>query len=83
MMKNFIETIEYIYETLDIYRAIIIANNDNELNELFISLRNKDHNPIIVNRNSQIDYNYRLFLIKDINLINFFNKKKYNHIFIY
>ena len=84
-INKFVDYLEYTYSMINIYRAIIIINNitDNELLLLEQQLKNKNHNPIIVNNNSDINYDYRLFIIKDILLLNNFNKDNYNFIAVY
>jgi len=81
-MISFIDYIENLYQTLDIYRAIIILNNNQNLNNLINDLKSKNHNPIIIN-NPFIDYNYRLFIINNPNNLNKFQKNSYNLIIIY
>ena len=84
-INNFVDNFDYEYSLINIYRAIIIINNmnDTELLHLEQQLKNKNHNPIIVNDYRDINYDYRLFIIKDIMLLNNFNKKNYNFIAIY
>jgi len=78
---NFIDYIESLYQTINIHRAIIIINRD--IKEIQEELFKKNHIPIIINNNSIINYNYRLFLINDINLLSKFRKNSYNIIIIY
>jgi hypothetical protein len=84
-INKFVDYLEYTYSMINIYRAIIIINNitDNELLLLEQQLKNKNHNPIIVKNNNDINYDYRLFIIKDILLLNNFNKDNYNFIAVY
>jgi len=82
---KFVEYLDYTYSMINIYRAIIIINNLNE-NELLLleeQLKNKDHNPLFVNNNNDINYDYRLFIIKDVLLLNNFNRDNYNFIAVY
>jgi len=84
-IKRFVEYFDNEYSMINIYRAIIIINNLNE-NELLLleeQLKNKNHNPIIVNNHRDINYDYRLFIIKDLMLLNNFNKDCYNFIAVY
>lgn len=78
---NFIDYIESLYQTINIHRAIIIINRD--IKEIQEELYKKNHIPIIINNNSIINYDYRLFLINDINLLSKFKKNSYNIIIIY
>ena len=82
---KFVEYLDYTYSMINIYRAIIIINNLNE-NELLLleeQLKNKHHNPLFVNNNNDINYDYRLFIIKDVLLLNNFNRDNYNFIAVY
>ena len=56
---------------------------DKNLFNLKKDLINNNHSPLIINNNSYINYNYRLFLINDIKLLNKFKKNSYNIIIIY
>ncbi len=78
---NFIDYIENLYQSLNIYRAIIISNKN--LFNIKKELINNNHLPIIINNNSYINYDYRLFLINDIKLLSKFKKDSYNIIIIY
>lgn len=69
--------IENLYECMNIYRAIIIVN-DNNIEKLEKDLIKKNHCPIRINSNSLINYDNRLFLLTDINLISKFEKNSYN-----
>lgn len=84
-INKFVDYLEYTYSMINIYRAIIIINNitEHELLLLEQQLKNKNHNPIIVNHDNDINYDYRLFIIKDILLLNNFNKDNYNFIAVY
>ena len=73
---NIIDYIEEIYQTINIYRALIITNKN--LISLKEALIYNNHSPIIIDDESIIDYDYRLFLLSDINLINKFKKNSYN-----
>jgi hypothetical protein len=78
---NIIDYIEELYQTVNIYRALIIT--DKNINKLKEKLLYNNHTPIIIDENSIIDYNYRLFLLSDLNLIDKFKKNSYNIIIIY
>lgn len=84
-IKRFVDYFDYKYSIINIYRAIIIINNisDKELLLLEQQLKNKNHNPIFISDYRDIDYDYRLFIIKDIVLLNNFNKNDYNFIAVY
>lgn len=84
-IKRFVDYFDHKYSMINIYRAIIIINNisDKELFLLEQQLKNKNHNPIFINDYRDIDYDYRLFIIKDILLLNNFNKDNYNFIAVY
>ena len=71
-----IDKLNYLYKSIDIYRAIIIIDNYN--NDLIKDLKNNDYQPLIIKKKEDIDYNYRLFIINDINLLQDFNKNNYN-----
>lgn len=81
-----IDKIEQIYKSINIYRSIIIANA-NEKQETLLQLQeeleNNNHSPLIITNKNQINYNYRIFIITDINLLSFFDKNSYNLIIIY
>jgi hypothetical protein len=78
---NIIDYIEELYQTVNIHRALIIT--DKNINKLKEKLLYNNHTPIIIDENSIIDYNYRLFLLSDLNLIDKFKKNSYNIIIIY
>lgn len=82
---NFINNLEKIYENINIYRAIILINDikKEELLLLENELKKNNHNPLIINNKYDINYNYRLFIIKDISIINNLKKENFNFIFIY
>jgi hypothetical protein len=82
-LKLFINSIENIYQNMNIYRAIIIINNEIDISLLLNKLRKNNHNPKIIEENTIINYNYKLFIIFDENLLNKFNKNYYNLIIIY
>jgi len=69
--------IERIYETINIYRAIIIIDK-NKIEKIREELIKKNHNPIIINKKSKINYENRLFILTDIELISKFKKNSYN-----
>jgi hypothetical protein len=74
---SYIDYIEKIYQSMNIHRAIIIVNNNN-IEKIEQELICNDHSPIRINNNSLIDYDYRLFLLTDIELISKFEKNSYN-----
>ena len=82
-INKFIDYIENIYSTINIHRAIIIVNNYYEASLLSDCLIKNNHAPIIVNNINNINYDYRLFIIYDINNLKNFNKNFYNFIAVY
>lgn len=82
-MTSFIFNLESIFENINIYRTIIILHNYNHLNLLINKLKENNHIPIIINNINDINYNYRLFIMKDISLLSHINKNYYNFIAIY
>jgi hypothetical protein len=74
---TYIDYIENLYQSMNIHRAIVIVNNNN-IEKIEKELINNDHSPIRINNNSLIDYDYRLFLLTDIELISKFEKNSYN-----
>jgi len=91
---SFIDYLENIYQTEDIYRAIILITNDNDdsnnntnankIQNLIKDLKNKNHDPILITDDIQeINYNYRLFIITNIDYLYKFKKNTYNQIIIY
>ncbi len=86
---TFINYIENLYQSLDIYRAIIIINTDNNTdnnndNDLIKELKNKNHEPLLITDEIiEIDYNYRLFIVKNPQNLYKFKKNSYNLIIIY
>lgn len=87
---NFIDYLEHIYQTEDIYRAIIVitgiteTTNYNKIQNLIKDLKIKNHEPILITDEiNEIDYNYRLFIMKNPNNLNKFQKNSYNLIIIY
>lgn len=82
-LSSFIHNLEKVFENINIYRTIIILNNYNNLNLLIKKLKENNHIPIFINNSYDINYNYRLFIIKDISLLSYINKKYYNFIAIY
>jgi len=83
-MVSFIDKIEKLYEEINIKRAIIlmINNKPEKINEIYRQLLYKNHSPVIIDEISVIDYNYRLFIINDIDLLDKFEKESYNIIII-
>lgn len=74
---TYIDYIENLYQSMNIHRALIIVNNNN-IEKIEKDLIKKDHSPIRIDNNSLIDYDYRLFLLNDIELISKFEKNSYN-----
>lgn len=74
---TYINYIENLYQSINIHRAIIIVNKNN-IEKIEKELIENDHSPIRINNNSLIDYDYRLFLLTDIELISKFKKNSYN-----
>ena len=74
---TYIDYIENLYQSMNIHRAIVIVNKNN-IEKIEKELINNDHSPIRINNNSLIDYDYRLFLLTDIELISKFEKNSYN-----
>jgi len=84
-LSSFIFNLERVFENINIYRTIIILNNYNynNLNLLIKKLKENNHIPIFINSSHDINYNYRLFIMKDISLLSHINKNHYNFIAIY
>jgi hypothetical protein len=82
-LKLFINSIENIYQNMNVYRAIIIINNEIDIRLLMNILRRNNHNPKIIEEDSIINYNYKLFIIFDEKLLDKFNKNYYNLIIVY
>ena len=84
---SFIDYIENLYQSLDIYRAIIVINNDNNDNNdnhLISELKDKNYEPLLITDEiTEINYNYRLFIIKNPQNLYKFKKDSYNLIIIY
>ena len=87
---NFIDYLENIYQTEDIYRAIIVitgiteTTNYNKIQNLIKDLKIKNHEPILITDEiNEIDYNYRLFIITKLDHLYKFKKNYYNQIIIY
>jgi len=79
-----IDKLEIIYKTIDIYRSIIITDDNQEtLERLIKDLEDKYHSPLLIRNKEEINYNYRLFIITNINLLPIFDKNSYNLIIIY
>lgn len=80
MYSTLITRIEHIYECVNIYRAIILLTNteDNKITHLYNQLCLHNHNPLIITAEPDINYDYRLFIIKDIDLLDKFSKDSYN-----
>lgn len=83
-MISFIDKIEKLYQEVNIKRAIILMMNNKpeKINEIYRQLLHKNHIPVIIDELSVIDYNYRLYIITDIDLLDKFEKESYNIIII-
>lgn len=82
-IDNFVSDIENLYNSISIYRSIIITNNYDESSVIYDKLCNLNHNPYIFYNN--IDYNYRLFIVckNDFDIfIKNINENSYDYICI-
>jgi len=79
---TFIDYIENLYESLDIYRAVILVNDYNKIPFISNELKDKYHNPLIINDSTVIDYDYRLFITDNIENLYKFTKNSYNLIIV-
>jgi len=77
-----IDYIENLYQSLDIYRAIILVHDYNSIPQISNELKNRYHNPIIINDSTVINYDYRLFITDNIDNLCKFTKNSYNLIII-
>jgi len=80
---TFIDYIENLYQCINIYRAIIVNDNNNN-EDLIQKLKEKNYDPLLITDDiNEINYNYRLFIIMNpLNLYKF-KKDSYNLIIIY
>lgn len=75
---TFIDYIENLYQSLDIYRAVILVKDCASIPYISNELKNRYHNPIVINDNTIINYDYRLFIIDNIDNLCKFTKNSYN-----
>jgi hypothetical protein len=94
LISNYIESIDNIYQTININRSIIIYNDSNYhiILELFNALIEKDYPCIIIQENIEINYdNFRIYIIiinnlnlslnlSDISVIIYLDNNDYNNI---
>lgn len=79
---TFIDYIESLYQSLDIYRAVILVKDCATIPFISNELKNKYHNPIVINDSTVINYDYRLFIIDNIDNLCKFTKNSYNLIIV-
>jgi len=79
---TFIDYIESLYQSLDIYRAVILVKDCASIPYISNELKNKYHNPVVINDTTIINYDYRLFIIDNIDNLCKFTKNSYNLIII-
>lgn len=79
---TFIDYIENLYQSLDIYRAVILVKDCASIPYISNELKNKYHNPVVINDTTIINYDYRLFIIDNIDNLCKFTKNSYNLIII-
>lgn len=77
-----VDYIENLYQSLDIYRAIILVHDYNSISQISNELKNKYHNPMIINDSTVINYDYRLFITDNIDNLCKFTKNSYNLIIV-
>lgn len=75
---TFIDYIENLYQSLDIYRAVILVKDCASIPYISNELKNRYHNPIVINDSTIINYDYRLFIIDNIDNLCKFTKNSYN-----
>lgn len=84
---TFIDYLENLYESINIFRAIIIISDSNyNYNNLINELKDKNHSPIFINNyinKNDINYDYRLFIINDIENLYKIKRDSYNLIIIF
>jgi len=79
---TFIDYIESLYQSLDIYRAVILVKDCASIPYISNELKNKYHNPIVINDTTIINYDYRLFITDNIDNLCKFTKNSYNLIIV-
>ncbi len=79
---TFIDYIESLYQSLDIYRAVILVKDCATIPFISNELKNKYHNPVVINDSTVINYDYRLFIIDNIDNLCKFTKNSYNLIIV-
>lgn len=79
---TFIDYIETLYQSLDIYRAVILVKDCASIPYISNELKNKYHNPVVINDTTIINYDYRLFIIDNIDNLCKFTKNSYNLIIV-
>lgn len=77
---NFIFDLENLYKKYSIHRAFIVAFNLFEVDILIELLKKKDHNPLYIDNDIDIDLNYKIYIItlNNYKIINNMNKNNYN-----
>jgi hypothetical protein len=79
---TFIDYIESLYQSLDIYRAVILVKDCASIPYISNELKNKYHNPVVINDSTVINYDYRLFITDNIDNLCKFTKNSYNLIIV-
>lgn len=80
---TFIDYIEHLYQSMDIYRAVILVEDSTTIPYISNELKNKCHNPIVVNDTTTvINYDYRLFITDNIDNLCKFTQNSYNLIIV-
>lgn len=79
---TFIDYIESLYQSLDIYRAVILVKDCATIPFISNELKNKYHNPVVINDSTIINYDYRLFITDNIDNLCKFTKNSYNLIIV-
>jgi len=79
---TFIDYIESLYQSLDIYRAVILVKDCATIPFISNELKNRYHNPVVINDSTVINYDYRLFIIDNIDNLCKFTKNSYNLIIV-
>jgi len=79
---TFIDFIESLYQSMDIYRAVILVKDCASIPYISNELKNKYHNPVVINDTTIINYDYRLFITDNIDNLCKFTKNSYNLIIV-
>lgn len=79
---TFIDYIESLYQSMDIYRAVILVKDCASIPYISNELKNKYHNPVVINDTTIINYDYRLFITDNIDNLCKFTKNSYNLIIV-